>query len=101
MGKLSIDKGRGKTGARRARSFSLRPRVRKPAKGDKDMKDKKRAEYLILAALDLARRPTGKAELRAGKAELKEAFGQGFRVKKSSDVLITLLASAIFFSNEA
>ena len=67
--------------------------------GNRD-RDRKQAEVLIVAALDLVREPSGRAELRAGRAALKEAFGQGFRVKRD-DVLKILLASAIFFSSEA
>ena len=61
--------------------------------------EKKKAETLIVAALNIARKPSGRAELRAGQAALKAAFGQGFRVKRD-DVLKLLLASAvaIFFS---
>ena len=70
------------------------------AKKGRESRDKKKAEALIEAALNLAREPSGRAELQAGRAALKEAFGQGFRVKRD-DVLKTLLASAIFFSNEA
>ena len=62
-------------------------------------RDKKKAETLIVAALNLARKPSGRAELRAGQAALKAAFGQGFRVKRD-DVLKILLASAIFFSED-
>ena len=63
-------------------------------------RDKKKAELLIVTALNLVCKP-GRAELRAGRAALKEAFGQGFLVKCDDDVLKLLLASAIFFSNEA
>ena len=70
------------------------------AKKGRESRDKKKAEALIESALNLARQPTGRAELQAGRAALRAAFGQGFRVKRD-DVLKTLLASAIFFSNEA
>ena len=61
--------------------------------------DRKKAETLIVVALNLARKPSGRAELRAGREALKEAFGRGFRVKRE-DVLKILLASAIFFSED-
>ena len=70
-----------------------------PKKG-KESRDKKKAERLIEAALDLVREPNSPKALKAGRAALKAAFGQGFRVGKR-DVLKTLLASAIFFSSEA
>lgn len=70
------------------------------AKKGMEGRDVKKAEALIEAALNLARKPSGRAELQAGRAALKAAFGQGFRVKRD-DVLKMLLASAIFFSNEA
>ena len=70
------------------------------AKKSREGQEMKKAEALIAAALNLARDPSGRAELRAGRASLKAVFGQGFRVKRD-DVLKTLLASAIFFSNEA
>ena len=120
MGKLSIDKGRGKAGARCARSFFPSPAGAKARKGDKEMKDKaspalsfwlarksrenrdmKKAEALIAAALNLAREPSSRSALKAGRTALKEAFGKGFRRVKRNDVLKMLLASAIFFSNEA
>lgn len=63
-------------------------------------RDKKKAEALIEAALNLAREPSSSKAYRAARRALKEAFGQGFRVKRD-DVLKTLLASAIFFSSEA
>ena len=62
-------------------------------------RDKKKAEVLIMAALNLAREPKSAEAYRAGKAALKAAFGQGFRVKRD-DVLKILLAAAIFFSSE-
>ena len=68
-------------------------------KKGRESRDKKKAETLIVAALNLARKPSGRAELRAGQAALKAAFGQGFRVKRD-DVLKILLASAIFFSED-
>ena len=70
------------------------------AKKGREGRDKKKAESLLEAALNLACEPSGRAELQAGRAVLKAAFGQGFRVKRD-DVLKILLTSAIFFSDES
>ena len=70
------------------------------AKKGREGRDLAKAAWLIEAALDLVREPASPEAFKAGRAALKEAFGQGFRVKRD-DVLKTLLASAIFFSNEA
>ena len=70
------------------------------AKKGKENRDEKKAKALIEAALNLAREQSSTEAYRAARRALKEAFGQGFRVKRD-DVLKTLLASAIFFSNEA
>ena len=70
------------------------------AKKSIEGRDMKKAEALIEAAFNLAHKPSGRAELQSGRAALRAAFGQGFRVRRG-DVLKTLLASAIFFSNEA
>ena len=61
--------------------------------------DRKKAEPLIEAALNLAREPDSPKAFKAGRAALKAAFGRGFRVKRE-DVLKILLASAIFFSED-
>ena len=70
------------------------------AKKSREGREMKKAEALIEAALNLARKPSGRAELQAGRAALKAAFGHKYPVRRN-DVLKALLASAIFFSNEA
>jgi len=62
-------------------------------------RDMKKAEALIEAALSLVREPSSQCAVRAGRAALRAALGQGFRVGRG-DVLKTLLAEAIFFSKE-
>lgn len=70
------------------------------AKKEKDGSDLEKAKALIEAALDLVREPKSPSAFRAGRAALKAAFGTKYPVRRN-DVLKILLASAIFFSNEA
>ena len=61
--------------------------------------DKKKVDALIEAAFNLACKPLGRAELRAGRAALNAAYGHKYPVCED-DVLKILLASAMFFSSE-
>ena len=82
------------------RIAAARAKFHLAAKKEKAGQDLEKAKALIEAALDIVREPSSQAAFRAGRAALKAAFGTKYPVRRD-DVLKILLASAIFFSNEA
>jgi len=82
------------------RIAAQRARLHLAIKKEKDGCNLETAKALIEAALDIARDSSSAEAYRAGRAALKAAFGHKYPVRRN-DVLKTLLASAIFFSNEA